>query len=46
VGEHCYVDELTFRLNQSDAKRHTSECLASLVTASFGTRITYRESTA
>jgi transposase-like protein len=43
---HRYVDEFTFRLNDGDVKRHTLERLASLVTASFGPRITYRELTA
>ena len=41
-----YVNEFTFRLNDGDVKRHTLERLASLVTASFGPRITYRELTA
>lgn len=43
---HRHVDEFTFRLNDGDMKRHTLERLASLVTASFGPRITYRELTA
>jgi transposase-like protein len=43
---HRYVDEFTFRLNDGDVKRHTLERLASLVSASFGPRITYRELTA
>jgi len=41
-----YVNEFTFRLNEGDVKRHTLERLASLVTASFGQRITYKELTA
>ena len=41
-----YVNEFTFRLNDGDVKRHTTERLASLVTASFGPRITYKELTA
>jgi len=41
-----YVNEFTFRLNDGDVKRHTTERLASLVTAAFGPRITYRELTA
>jgi transposase-like protein len=41
-----YVNEFTFRLNDGDVKRHTLERLESLVTASFGRRITYRELTA
>lgn len=41
-----YVDEFTFRLNDGNVKRHTLERLASLVTASFGPRITYKELTA
>lgn len=40
---HRYVDEFTFRLNDGDVKRHTLERLASLVAASFGPRITYKE---
>jgi len=41
-----YVNEFTFRLNDGDVKRHTLERLASLVTASFGPHITYKELTA
>jgi transposase-like protein len=41
-----YVNEFTFRLNDGDVKRHTLERLASLVTASVGPRITYKELTA
>lgn len=40
---HRYVDEFTFRLNDGDVKRHTLERLASLVSASFGPRLTYKE---
>jgi len=43
---HRYVDEFTFRLNDGDVKRHTLERLASLLAASFGPRITYKELTA
>lgn len=43
---HRYVDEFTFRLNDGDVKRHTTERLASLVAASFGLRLTYKELTA
>ncbi len=43
---HRYVDEFTFRLNDGDVKRHTTERLASLVSAAFGPRITYKELTA
>lgn len=43
---HRYVDEFTFRLNDGDVARHTLERLASLVSASFGPRLTYRELTA
>jgi len=43
---HRYVNEFTFRLNDGDVKRHTLERLASLVSASFGPRISYRELTA
>ena len=47
-GKHLsrYVNEFTFRLNDGDVKRHTLERLASLVTASFGPHITYKELTA
>ncbi len=41
-----YVNEFTFRLNDGDVKRHTLDRLASLVTAAFGPRITYKELTA
>lgn len=43
---HRYVDEFTFRLNDGDVKRHTLDRLASLVSAAFGPRITYKELTA
>lgn len=43
---HRYVGEFTFRLNEGDVKRHTMDRLASLMTASFGPRLTYRELTA
>ncbi len=43
---HRYVDEFTFRLNDGDVKRHTLERLASLVSASFGPRLTYNDLTA
>jgi transposase-like protein len=42
---HRYVDEFTFRLNDGDVKRHTTERLASLVSASFGPRLTYKDLT-
>ncbi len=42
---HRYVNEFTFRLNDGNVKRHTLERLASLVTASFGPRLTYRDLT-
>jgi len=38
-----YVNEFTFRLNDGDVKRHTMDRLASLITASIGPRITYKE---
>ena len=41
-----YVNEFTFRLNDGDVKRHTLERLASLMTASFCQRLTYKELTA
>jgi transposase-like protein len=37
-----YVNEFTFRLNDGDVKRHTTERLDSLVSAAFGQRITYK----
>lgn len=40
---HRYVDEFTFRLNDGDVKRHTMQRLDSLMTASFGSRLTYKE---
>lgn len=40
---HRYVGEFTFRLNEGDVKRHTLDRLASLMTASFGPRLTYKE---
>jgi transposase-like protein len=43
---HRYVDEFTFRLNDGDVKRHTTERLASLVSAAFGPRLTYKDLTA
>lgn len=41
-----YVNEFTFRLNDGDVRRHTMERLGSLIEASFGPRITYKELTA
>jgi transposase-like protein len=38
-----YVDEFTFRLNDGEVKRHTTERLDSLVAATVGRRITYKE---
>ena len=38
-----YVNEFTFRLNDGDVKRHTTERLDSLVDAAIGPRITYRD---
>jgi transposase-like protein len=43
---HRYVDEFTFRLNDGDVKNHTLDRLASLLSASFGPRLTYKELTA
>lgn len=43
---HRYVGEFTFRLNDGDVKRHTMDRLASLMAASFGPRLTYKELTA
>jgi hypothetical protein len=38
-----YVNEFTFRLNDGDVKRHTMDRLASLVMASVGPRLTYKD---
>lgn len=38
-----YVNEFAFRLNEGNVKRHTLERLDSLVTATFGKRLTYKE---
>jgi hypothetical protein len=38
-----YVNEFTFRLNGGNVKRHTLDQLDSLMTASFGHRLTYKE---
>lgn len=43
---HRYVNEFTFHLNGGDVKRRTLEWLASLVSASFGQRISYKDLTA
>ena len=40
------ANEFTFRLNDGDVKCYTLERLASLVTASFGPHIIYKELTA
>jgi transposase-like protein len=40
---HRYVNEFTFRLNDGDVKRHTMDRLASLMSASFGPRLTYED---
>jgi len=45
-NRHRYVDEFTFRLSDGDVKRHTMERLASLISAAFGQRLTYKELTA
>jgi transposase-like protein len=41
-----YVNEFTFRLNVGNVERHTLDRLASLVKATAGKRITYKELTA
>jgi transposase-like protein len=41
-----YVDEFTFRLNDGNVKRHTIDRLESLISATAGRRITYKELTA
>lgn len=38
-----YVNEFTFRLNDGNVKRHTIDRLNSLITATTGRRITYKE---
>src|ERR1700689_3962925 len=38
-----YVNEFTFRPNDGNVKRHTMERLGSLITASFGPRLTYKD---
>jgi transposase-like protein len=38
-----YVNEFTFRLNDGNVKRHTIDRLNSLITATAGRRITYKE---
>jgi len=42
--KHCdrYVDEFTFRLNDGNVKRHTTERIDSLCDKSFGKRLTYK----
>lgn len=40
-----YVNELTFRLNEGNVKRHTMARLDSLIDATAGRRITYKELT-
>ena len=42
---HRYVDEFTFRLNEGDVKRHTTQRLDSFVDATRGKRLTYRRLT-
>lgn len=41
-----YVNEFTFRLNEGNVKRHTLDRLGSLLNASVGARLTYKELTA
>ncbi len=41
-----YVDEISFRLNDGNVKRHTLQRLDSLARSATGRRITYRELTA
>ncbi|HEY5239249.1 MAG TPA: IS1595 family transposase [Rhizomicrobium sp.] len=40
---HRYVNEFTFRLNDGAVQNHTLERLASLMSASFGPRLTYED---
>jgi hypothetical protein len=37
-----YVNEFTFRLNEGNVKRHTTERLASFVDGVVGKRLTYK----
>jgi hypothetical protein len=41
-----YVDEVTFRLNDGNVKRHTLNRLDSLIKDTSGKRITYKQLTA
>src|SRR5271170_5551724 len=41
-----YINEFTFRLNDGNVMRHTMQRLESLITASFGQRLTYQNLTA
>jgi transposase-like protein len=38
-----YVDEFTFRLNEGNVARHTTQRLASFIDATAGKRLTYRD---
>jgi len=38
-----YVDEFTFRLNEGNVKRHTTQRLASFVDATASKRLTYKD---
>jgi transposase-like protein len=40
---HRYVDEFTFRLNEGNVKRHTTQRLDSFVEGTAGKRLTYKD---
>jgi transposase-like protein len=40
---HRYVDEFTFRLNEGNVKRHTTQRLDSFVEGAAGKRLTYKD---
>ena len=40
---HRYVDEFTFRLNEGNVKRHTTQRLDSFVGGAAGKRLTYKD---
>jgi ISXO2-like transposase domain len=40
---HRYVDEFTFRLNEGNVKRHTTQRLHSFAEGAAGKRLTYKD---
>ena len=40
---HRYVDEFTFRLNEGNVKRHTTQRIDSFVDGTAGKRLTYKD---